>query len=96
MYAQFNTCSCVCLVLLDFYKSLPLFAPYYYSDVDTVSLEFEAPPEALQPSHLHMRPVKEQQKYKRKRRKGKFVVIVNEFCIYSITVFNQLVLTSLS
>ena len=41
------------------------------SDVDTVSLEFEAPPEALQASHLRMRPVKEQQQHKRRRRKGK-------------------------
>lgn len=42
----------------------------YFSDVDTVSLEFEAPPEALQPAHLRMRPLKEQQKNRRKRRKG--------------------------
>ena len=40
------------------------------SDVDTVSLEFEAPPEALQASHLRMRPVKEQQKQKRRQHKG--------------------------
>ncbi|XP_065889788.1 pleckstrin homology domain-containing family M member 1-like [Dysidea avara] len=40
-------------------------------DVDTVSLEFEAPPEALQASHLRMRPVKEtEEKHRRKRRKG--------------------------
>lgn len=43
---------------------------YCCSDVDTVSLEFEAPPEALQASHLRMRPVKEQQRHKRKHRKG--------------------------
>ena len=44
---------------------------YFSSDVDTVSLEFEAPPEALQASHLRMRPVKEtEEKHRRKRRKG--------------------------
>ena len=41
-----------------------------FSDVDTVSLEFEAPPEALQQSYLRMRPLKEQQTHGRKRRKG--------------------------
>ena len=35
-----------------------------------MSLEFEAPPEALQASHLRMRPLKEQQHPRRRRRKG--------------------------
>jgi len=45
----------------------------FSSDVDTVSLEFEAPPEALQASHLRMRPVKETQKHRRKQRKGTII-----------------------
>ena len=52
----------------------PLVVVYFSSDVDTVSLEFEAPPEALQASHLRMRPVKEQQQHKRRRRKGTYVL----------------------
>ena len=44
----------------------------YCSDVDTVSLEFEAPPEALQVSHLRMRPVKAQQKQKGRQYKGTY------------------------
>ena len=50
-----------------------LVALYCCSDVDTVSLEFEAPPEALQASHLRIRPVKEEQKRKRRQRKGKLL-----------------------
>ena len=47
-----------------------MLAVCWHSDVDTVSLEFEAPPEALQASHLRMRPLKEQQHPRRRRRKG--------------------------
>ena len=43
----------------------------WLSDVDTVSLEFEAPPEALQASHLRMRPVKVQQQQQQRRRRCK-------------------------
>ena len=48
-----------------------LVAVCWLSDVDTVSLEFEAPPEALQASHLRMRPVKVQQQQQQRRRRCK-------------------------
>ena len=58
-----------------------LVSVYWGSDVDTVSLEFEAPPEALQATHLRMRPLKEQQHPRRRRRKGTSVTVLNFLCV---------------